>query len=84
MKSKLVKTAFGKRRVIDGWNGIKRLWVKRTNLKTYAVSTSERLTFDSMVAIGPEYHFATLAELHHALDMVTAGAQSKTVRVWEG
>ena len=68
IKSKLVPTAFGKQRVIEGYNGYKRLYcrrVKRTG--TWIVSDNERVSLDSMMEIAGEYHFSTLAELHEAL-----------------
>ena len=67
MKSKLVQGVYGKVRVVDGWRVHSRLYVKRTSVKTYVVSTSESLSFDSMVSIGGEYHFDTLKQLHSAL-----------------
>ena len=67
VKSKLVHNGYGRIRVIEGWHGLRRLYVKRTNLHTYVVSDSERLSFDSMVEIDGLYHFGTLAELHRAL-----------------
>lgn len=68
-KSKRVPSVYGKMRVIENWNGIRRLYVKRTNVKTYAVSTSERLSFDSMIEVNGDYHFNTLADLHNALNV---------------
>ena len=67
MKSKLAIGCYGKVRVIENYAGIRRLFVKRTNLKTYVLSTSERLSLDSMFPVNGEYHFATLKELHGAL-----------------
>ena len=48
IKSKLVKIACGKIRIIEGYKNYTRLYVKKTNLKTYAVSDNIRLSFDSM------------------------------------
>jgi len=60
---------YGEVKVIDNWNGIKRLYVKRTNVKTYIVSTDQRLTLDTMLEINGEYHFRTIAELNLALNV---------------
>ena len=67
-KSVLVQGVYGKVRVINDYLGIKRLYVKRTNIKTYVVSTSETLSLDSMIEINGEFHFFTLKELHNALE----------------
>lgn len=66
-KSKLVNGVYGKLRIIENWNNHKRLYVTRTNLRTYVVSTGS-LSLDSMVEINGEYHFDTLAQLHSALN----------------
>ncbi len=68
VKSTLKRSVYGNRRVIEGYPGHARLFVKRTNVKTYVVSTSEQLTLDSMVMINGGYHFDTLKELHVALN----------------
>ena len=68
IKSKRVAGVFGKMRVIENWQGLRRVYVKRTNVKTYVVSDAPRLTFDSMVAVNGEFHFGTLKELHAALN----------------
>jgi len=67
-KSKLINGVYEKIRIIENWKDHKRLYVKRTRLKTYVVSTSEKLTLDSMVEINGEYHFDTLPQLHNALN----------------
>ena len=68
MKSKLIPSVYGRVRVVENWNGHKRLWVKQTNVKSYVLSTSERVTLDSMIEVAGEYHFATLKSLHEALN----------------
>ena len=67
-KSKRVASVYGKVRVVDGWQGHRRLWVKRTNIKTYVLSSSERLSLESMVSVGGKYHFNTLKQLHEDLN----------------
>ena len=64
MKSKLVPGVYGRVRIFDS---TPRLYVKKTNIRTWVVSTSERLTLDSMVSVGGEYHFSTLGDLHWAV-----------------
>lgn len=68
IKSKLVKSLYGKKRVIENYKGINRLYVSRTNIKTYVVHYHERLSLDSMVEINNEYHFSTLKDLHKSLN----------------
>ena len=68
IKSKLIPTTWGKRRIINDYKGINRLWVKRTNIRTYVVCTSESLTLKGMLEINGDYHFSTLKELHAALN----------------
>ena len=63
---------YGRVRIIEGLNGVERMYVKRTNVQTYVLSTSERLTLDSMVAGGGEYHFSTLRHLASALERATS------------
>ena len=63
IKSKLVQSTWGKRRIIENYKGIKRLWVKRTNIKTYVVCTSESLTLKGMIEINGNYHFNTLLDI---------------------
>lgn len=60
---------YGKVRVIEGWQGIKRLYVRRIKrTQSYIVLDSERLTLNNMVEINGEYHFGTLKELNEALN----------------
>ena len=68
IKSKFAPTVFGRVRVIEGWRGFRRLYVKRTNLRTYVVSFNPTLSMDSMVDVAGEYHFSTLEQLHKALN----------------
>lgn len=69
IKSKLVKSVYGKQRIIENYAGYERLYIrkiKRTG--TWIVSDNERVSLDSMMEIAGEYHFSTLAELHNALN----------------
>jgi len=68
IKSKLVPTIYGPRRVIENYKDHARLYVMRTNLKTYVVSTASQLSLDTMVKIAGEYHFSTLKQLHTELN----------------
>ena len=67
MKSELKQGVYGRVRVVEGFKDYGRLYVKKTNLRTYVLSTSETLSFDSMVEVNGNYHFGTLKELHAAL-----------------
>lgn len=58
---------YGKRWVIEGFPGYRRLYVHRTNVGSYVVSDSEHLSLDSMLEIDGEYHFGTLKQLKAAL-----------------
>lgn len=60
IKSKLRKTPYGNSRTIEG-NG-HRYYIHKTNIKTYVVSSSIVLTFDSMVEVNGEFHFRTIKE----------------------
>lgn len=68
-KSKRVPSVYGKIRVIENWKGIRRLYVKRTHVKTYVISTAECLSLDSMIEVNGDYHFNTLTDLHNALNV---------------
>ena len=69
INSKLKRGVWGKVRVIEGYGNCRRLYVKRSNLKTYVVSTAERMTFYTLLEIDGEIHFRTLSELHTALNV---------------
>lgn len=58
---------YGKRWVVEGFPGYRRLYVHRTNVGSYVVSTSEQLSMDSMLEIDGNYHFGTLKQLKAAL-----------------
>lgn len=62
---------YGRVRTIEYEDG-RRLYVKRTNLKTYVVSTNRFMTLESMVSVAGEYHFRTLRDLKQALESETA------------
>ena len=64
---RLVAGIYGKVRIVEGLPGYGRLYVKRTNVKTYVLSESERLSLDSMVELGGEYHFTTLKAIRLAI-----------------
>ncbi|MDY0144194.1 MAG: hypothetical protein RBR97_20115 [Bacteroidales bacterium] len=69
IKSKLVKSVYGKQRVIEGYEGYRRLYVKKIkSTGTWIVSDNERVSLDSMIEIKGQYHFATLKELHATLN----------------
>ena len=70
IKSKLVKSMFGKQRVIEGYKNFKRLYVHQIKKKNYGycVSDSSKLSIADMIEIGGEYWFSTLKELHTALN----------------
>lgn len=69
IKSKLTQSAYGKRRVIEGWKGYDRLFVHRSSkLKAYCVTSFSALTLNDMVEINGEFWFGTLKELHDALN----------------
>ena len=77
IRSKIVEISEGpfkiKRRVIDGWNGHNRLFVRKTNIGTYIVHKDKQLRLDNMVEIAGEYHFNTLKQLHEALQIGDTG-----------
>lgn len=67
---KTVMSIYGKQRVIEGYNGHARVYVKRQGSgkrSSYYLSTSFYPSLDSMVDVGGEYHFATLKALKAAL-----------------
>lgn len=69
IKSKLVKGAFGKVRVIENWKGHKRLYVHKRGKHGYMVTDTPKLSsLDNMIEINGEYWFGTLKELHKALN----------------
>lgn len=59
---------YGKVKVVEGYKDYPRLYVKRTNIKTYIVSQTQVTNLDSMVKVNGEYHFSTLKELTQALN----------------
>lgn len=67
IKSKLVQSVYGKQRIIEH-PVLGRLYVKRTNLRTYIVKDSQYGGLDSMVEFGGDYHFDTLKQLHAAMN----------------
>lgn len=68
VKSTLKRGVYGRVRVIEGFRNMARLYVKRTNLRTYVVSVSPHLALDSIVQFDGEAHFSTLRELHAVLN----------------
>lgn len=68
IKSKLVKSLYGKQRIVENYAGYKRLYIRKIkSTSTYIVSDNERVSLDSMIEIAGEYHFSTLKELNTAL-----------------
>ena len=61
-------STYGPKKVIEGYKGFSRLYVHKTNLKTFVVSHSEHLSLDNMVLINNEYHFSTYKQLNTALN----------------
>lgn len=70
MKTKRVQGVYGKRRVLEGYKHYRRLFVLKTNVKTWILSLTESASLDTMVEVAGEYHFGTLAELHTAVNQV--------------
>lgn len=68
LKSKMIKSVYGKVRIIENYNGYKRLYVIRTNIKTYILSENIRYNLDDMVEVNNNYHFSTLKELHNEIN----------------
>ena len=69
IKSKLVKSALGKVRVIEGYKNYKRLYVHKKGKMGYMVTDTARIgSIDDMILIGGEYCFGTLKQLHDALN----------------
>jgi len=69
IKSKLVKSVYGKQRIVENYAGYKRLYIRKIkSTGTWIVLNNERVSLDSMMEIAGEYHFSTLAELHNALN----------------
>ncbi len=66
--SKLVHSTWGRVRVINGYKDHKRLYVMRTNVKSYVVCTKRHISFESMILIDNKAHFGTLMELNIALN----------------
>jgi len=70
----MIETAIGmygeRHRVIRGYRGIDRLYIHHKSGRRwgYYVTTSIRPSLDSMVEIGGEYWFSTLADLQTALN----------------
>ena len=67
IKSKLVKSVYGKVRVIVGYKDYDKLYVFKQK-GAYMLSTNRRISLDDMVKINGEYWFSTLRELHMALN----------------
>lgn len=72
IKSKLVKTPFGKQRIITGYKDYNRLYVLKRKpagqKAAYIVTTDVKADLDNMVEIDGEYWFSTLKELHKRLN----------------
>ena len=68
VKSKLANGVYGKIRVIEGYKKYGRLWVHKKKGMGYMVTTEQRESLDNMVEIDGDYWFATLRELHDALN----------------
>lgn len=70
IKTKLVSSIYGKQRIIEKYKGYRRLYVKKIKRTgTWIVSDKEQVSLDSMIEIKGQYHFATLKELHTALNI---------------
>ena len=54
-------------RYIDNVKGLERVYIHKTNLKTYVLSDAPRLTLDGMILVSGEYHFRTIRELKQAI-----------------
>ncbi len=69
VKARKVRGPLGtKCRALDGYWKHKRLFVSKTNERTWVVHHGARLSLDNMVQVGGNYHFWTLNELHKSLN----------------
>jgi len=67
IKSKLVKSVYGKVRVIEGYKEYDRLYVFKKK-GAYMISSNRRISLDDMIKVDGEYWFSTLKELHKSLN----------------
>jgi hypothetical protein len=68
---KIVNSMYGKLRIIEGYRGLSRTYVKtqgKGRRKSYYLSTSFYPSTDAMVDVNGEYHFPTLNALREALN----------------
>ena len=66
-RMRVAPSVYGKERIVEGYCGYDRLYVKRTNVRTYVLSDNIRLSLDTMIAINGQYHFNTLQDIRVAI-----------------